>query len=99
MRYAPPSTESLAKLKKSLGYKGSQMADLFGVSSDKQWRKYTGGAKPREVGPHMLFFAMARLVLKQKDLESVLEKMREAGADIDLNAPSDSQEHDGEQHP
>lgn len=99
MRYAPPSTESLARLKNALGYKGTQMADLFGLSSDKQWRKYTGGAKPREVSPQMLFFAMARLVLKQKDIEEVLEKMRAAGADIDLNAPSDSPEHDGEPQP
>lgn len=99
MRYAPPSTESLARLKETLGYKGSQMADLFGVSSDKQWRKYTGGAQPREVSAHMLFFAMARLVLKQKDIEAVLEKMREAGAEIDLDAPYVSREHDGEQQP
>ncbi|MGF6923388.1 XRE family transcriptional regulator [Paraburkholderia sp. 40] len=99
MRYAPPSTQSLAMLKETLGYKGSQMADLFGVSSDKQWRKYTGGTRPREVSAHMLFFAMARLILKQKDIEAVLEKMREGGAEIDLNASPASPEQDGEPQP
>lgn len=96
MQYKHPSVESLAALKKRLGYTGTQMADLFGVSSDKQWRKYTGGKEPREVSPHMLFFAMARLVLKQKEIETVLDAMREAGATIDLSAPSDSPEQAGE---
>jgi hypothetical protein len=97
MRYTAPSTEALARLKAKLGYTGSQMAELFGVSSDKQFRKYTGGHTPRELSPHMLFFAMARLTLKQKDIETVLDAMREAGAVIDLAAASDSPEQGGEQ--
>jgi hypothetical protein len=95
MQYKQPSVEAIAALKERLGYTGSQMADLFGVSSDKQFRKYTGGKKPRELSPHMLFFAMARLVLKQKEVETVLDAMREAGATIDLTA-SDSPEQAGE---
>jgi hypothetical protein len=91
MHYLPPSTEDLARLKADLGYTGSQMAELFGVSSDKQWRKYTGGQEPREVSPHMLFFAMARLVLKQKDIESVLNRMRQVGAKVDLALDGESQ--------
>jgi len=75
------------------------MAELFGVSSDKQWRKYTGGQQPREVSPHMLFFAMARLVLKQKDLNLVIEAMRDAGADIDLTASPETPGSDGELQP
>jgi catechol 2,3-dioxygenase-like lactoylglutathione lyase family enzyme len=97
MHYVPPTTEDLAKLKAKLGYTGSQMAELFGVSSDKQWRKYTGGQQPREVSPHMLFFAMARLALKQKDVEAVLAEMRQAGATIDLQPGSP--DHDGEPQP
>lgn len=95
MRYTAPSTEALARLKAKLGYTGSQMAELFGVSSDKQFRKYTGGHTPRELSPHMLFFAMARLTLKQKDIETVLAKMREIGAVIDLESagePESSQD-------
>jgi hypothetical protein len=68
------------------------MAELFGVSDDKQFRKYTGGKEPRKVSAQMLFFAMARLALKQKDIESVVEKMREAGAVVDLSASSNSPE-------
>jgi hypothetical protein len=96
MRYKAPSTEDLARLKEQLGYTGSRMAALFGVSDDNQFRKYTGGKEPRKVNAQMLFFAMARLVLKQKDIETVLEKMREVGADIDLDAPSTSRASTGE---
>jgi Pyruvate/2-oxoacid:ferredoxin oxidoreductase gamma subunit len=72
------------------------MADLFGVSDDKQFRKYTGGKEPRKMSAQMFFFAMARLVLKQKDIEAVIERMRQEGATIDLQASSDPLE-DGEQ--
>lgn len=90
MRYKAPTTEDLARLKERLGYTGSQMAELFGVSDDKQFRKYTGGKEPRTVSAQMFFFAMARLVLKQKDIDAVLASMREAGAVIDLGSTGDS---------
>lgn len=83
MRYKAPSTEALGRLKARLGYTGSQMAVLFGVSDDKQFRKYTGGKRPRPVSLHMLFFAMAHQVLKQKDIEAVYDAMRESGAVVD----------------
>ncbi|SRR5258708_5689640 len=95
MRYESLSTEDLARLKAKLGYTGSQMADLFGVSSDKQFRKYTGGKKPRAVSLHMLFFAMAHRVLKQKDIEAVYDAMRETGAVVDPAGVPDP-EPDGE---
>ncbi|WP_339385773.1 hypothetical protein [Burkholderia sp. Ac-20379] len=62
------------------------MAELFGVAGGQQWRKYTGGASPREVSPQMLFFAAARLVLSDEDLARVLNQMRDMGAQIDLPA-------------
>jgi catechol 2,3-dioxygenase-like lactoylglutathione lyase family enzyme len=95
MRYKAPTTEDLGRLKARLGYTGSQMAELFGVSDDKQFRKYTGGSKPRTMNAQMLFFAMARLVLKKEDIEAVLDRMRQEGATIDLQASSDPIE-DGE---
>lgn len=95
MRYKAPTTEDLARLKERLGYTGSQMAELFGVSDDKQFRKYTGGKEPRKVSAQMLFFAMARLVLKPKEIEVVINRMRQEGATIDLHASPDS-ETDGE---
>lgn len=44
--YSPPTPSDLSELKESLGYTGTQMADLAGVASNSQWRKYTGGETP-----------------------------------------------------
>lgn len=87
MQYTPPTTEDLARLKAALGFTGKQMAELFGVSADFQWRKYTGGHSPREMSMHMLFFAMARMELQPAVLERVLERMRAVGASVDLSSP------------
>jgi hypothetical protein len=91
MRYKPPSPEDIERLKKDLGLDGTQMAELFGVAGGRAFRRYTSksddAANRRDMGMHMLFFAMARLALKPKDIETVLAKMREAGATIDLSEP------------
>ncbi|WP_230202034.1 hypothetical protein [Serratia marcescens] len=58
------------------------MADLAGVASNSQWRKYTGGAEPRAMSPHILFFMAAQLVLSEDELNNILEKMNEIGARI-----------------
>ena len=63
MRYTPPKPDDLQRLKNDLGRTGEQMAELFGVAGGQQWRKYTGGAQPREMAPQMLFFGAARLAL------------------------------------
>ncbi|MER1978026.1 helix-turn-helix domain-containing protein [Pseudocitrobacter faecalis] len=81
--YVPPTPEELNKLKEELGYTGNQMADLAGVASNSQWRKYTGGESPRAISPHILFFIAAQLVLEDYDIEKVLAKMSEIGAKID----------------
>lgn len=80
--YTPPSTENLSKLKEKLGYTGMQMAELAGVSSNNQWRKYTGGEYPRTISHHILFFMAAQLALSEDEITRVLEKMRELGANI-----------------
>lgn len=84
MRYSPPKPEDLQRLKNELGLTGEQMAELFGVAGGQQWRKYTGGAQPREMAPQMLFFGAARLALSEDELTRVLDRMREIGADVDL---------------
>ncbi|CAB3762411.1 hypothetical protein GQ57_11190 [Burkholderia sp. MSh2] len=84
MKYTPPKAEDLRHLKVELGRTGEQMAELFGVAGGQQWRKYTGGAEPRELSPHILFFGAARLVLPDEQLALVLDKMRVLGAQIDL---------------
>ncbi|ELM1462754.1 helix-turn-helix domain-containing protein [Salmonella enterica] len=80
--YTPPTPDELNRLKEQLGYTGTQMADLAGVASNSQWRKYTGGESPRAMSPHILFFIAAQLALSDEDVAAVLEKMREIGAEI-----------------
>ncbi|OUF48118.1 hypothetical protein AZ044_002260 [Pluralibacter gergoviae] len=58
------------------------MADLAGVASNSQWRKYTGGAEPRAMSPHILFFMAAQLALDENELTRVLAKMKEIGASL-----------------
>ncbi|HID9279639.1 XRE family transcriptional regulator [Serratia sp. IR-2025] len=81
--YTPPTPGDLEKLKTELGYTGTQMADLAGVASNSQWRKYTGGAEPRAMSPHILFFVAAQLALSERDLSKVLDMMKKIGAEID----------------
>jgi len=86
MRYIPPSPADLRRLKNELELTSEQMAELFGLAGGQQWRKYTGGIAPREMGPQMLFLAAARLVLDEQELGRVLDRMREVGADVQLAA-------------
>lgn len=88
MLYTPPTTSDLTQLKTQLGLTGKGMAELFGLSGDQQWRKYTGGHDPRQMSAQMLFFAMARLELDEKAMNRILERMRQAGAIIDFSGPS-----------
>lgn len=78
--YTPPAPEDLERLKSELGYTGNQMADIAGVASNSQWRKYTGGAEPRAMSPHILFFMAAQLTLDEAELRRVVSKMIEIGA-------------------
>lgn len=80
--YTPPAPEDLERLKSELGYTGNQMADIAGVASNSQWRKYTGGAEPRAMSPHILFFMAAQLVLSEDELDCVVKKMIEIGANV-----------------
>lgn len=101
MHYKPPQPEDIERLKKELGLDGTQMAELFGVAGNRAFRRYTSKSddtkNKRELGAHMLFFAMARLELDAATIERVLQRMRRVGATIDLNA--DSPAPDGEQQP
>ncbi|HEJ7999070.1 TPA: XRE family transcriptional regulator [Serratia liquefaciens] len=80
--YTPPTPADLGKLKTELGFTGAQMADLAGVASNSQWRKYTSGAEPRAMSPHILFFMASQLILSADDLNTILVKMNEIGAGI-----------------
>lgn len=80
--YTPPTPEELEQLKSELGYTGTQMADLAGVASNSQWRKYTSGAKPRAISLHILFFMSAQLALSSEEVDRVIGKMKELGSII-----------------
>ncbi|MER0060911.1 hypothetical protein [Pectobacterium polaris] len=55
------------------------MADLAGVASNSQWRKYTGGENPRAMSPHILFYMAAQLALSNEELDRIVAKMIEIG--------------------
>ncbi|CAH5220681.1 hypothetical protein AI2839V1_1793 [Enterobacter cloacae] len=80
--YIPPKASDLAKLKAELGYTGTQMAELAGVSSNSQWRKYTCGESPRPISSHILFFTAAQLALSESEMDKVLTKMKQIGANF-----------------
>lgn len=80
--YEPPAAEDLQRLKDELGYTGTQMADLAGLASNSVWRKYTGGANPRGISPHILFYIAAQLTLPPEILDQVIKKMNDIGARI-----------------
>ena len=82
--YQPPTTDDLAKLKENLGMTGNELAALAGVADGRQWRKYTGGAAPREMSAPMLFLMAARLELSDAELDRVLAKMRDIGGRFDF---------------
>ncbi|WP_434657784.1 hypothetical protein [Chromobacterium violaceum] len=86
--YTAPSTDDLANLRKALGFQGEEMARLAGVAGNSQWRKYTGGAEPRKMSLHMLFYTAARLTLPEHEILQVLDKMREIGATFDYKDTS-----------
>lgn len=99
MLYLPPSVQQLKQLKEELGFTGAQMAQLLGLSSSRRWRDLVNENDPQGITPASLFIGAARLTLSDKDFQQVLEKMRQIGATIDLDARSDSPAQDGEQQP
>lgn len=96
MKYKQPSPEDLQRLKDKLGLKSHEMAKLFGLSSGRHWRSYTESGNPRKISAQTLFFGLARNALTPEEMARVLDAMREAGATIDLDAPSDSPDTAGE---
>ncbi|WP_327220477.1 XRE family transcriptional regulator [Caballeronia catudaia] len=85
IKYFPPTPEDLQALKARLDLTGTEMAEMFGLAGNNQWRKYTGGAEPRPMSLPMLFLAMA-LQDRSATVDQVLEKCREVGATIELDS-------------
>lgn len=85
MNYTAPTPDDLRNLRDELGKTQAEMADFVNVAGGQQWRKYTGGANPRQMSFHLLFFTAARLELDADQFGRVLERMRELGAGVDLS--------------
>jgi hypothetical protein len=85
MKYTAPSAEDLQRLKDELGLSSAQMAKLFGLSSGRHWRGYTQTGERREISAQTLFFGLAQRELGAEAIARVLERMRQAGATIDLD--------------
>lgn len=95
IHYEPPSPRDLRELKARLNYSGQQMADLFGLASKEQFRKYSGDNAPRAMSLPMLFLAGALLLGPNATVGQVFAWCIEVGAKIELNAPAP----DGEPQP
>jgi hypothetical protein len=87
IHYLPPSAADMESLKQQLGKSSTEMAELFGVSTGRQWRKYMSADanNRRDMGMHMLFYAAAQLELDTATLDRVFEKMRSLGAIIEIS--------------
>ncbi|MDR6377330.1 hypothetical protein [Paraburkholderia caledonica] len=82
--------------KERLNYSGSQMAQILGLKSSRRWRELVDENKPQGIAPANLFMGVALTILPQKEINRVLEEMREIGAVIDLDAAPDSSELAGD---
>jgi hypothetical protein len=97
IRYEPPLPQDLRALKVRLNYSGQQMADLFGLASKEQWRKYSGDGAPRSMSLPMLFLAGA-LLDRTATVDQIFDWCRAVGAKIEISeAPRPAP--DGEPQP
>jgi len=87
IKYTPPSPASLAALKDDLQLTGKQMAELAWLAGDQHWRKYTNPHNPRAMSAQMLFVMMAQLELDEKTIARIVDRMRSAGAMIEIEKP------------
>lgn len=92
IHYVPPTPEGLLEQKHRRNATSAQMAQVYGLAGDNQWRKYTSGKEPRAMSLPMLFLAMA-IENRHATVDEVFEICRrETGAVIDLD-------HTGEPQP
>jgi hypothetical protein len=88
MKYQPPSSEALRRLKERLAYTNGQMADLFGVSTGRQFHKYLSDEDKREMGFHVLMYGAMQLALMAgpiANIDQVLDAARSMDATIELD--------------
>jgi hypothetical protein len=91
IEFEAPTTRDLNDLKNRHNATGKDMAELFWLGGDHQWRKYTGGNSPREMSPHMAFLGAARMCLTPEEFERVLAYMETFGARVRATSDGDPQ--------
>lgn len=89
IRYEPPTPKALRELKERLKFSGSQMADLFGLASAQQWRKYSGDGALRPMSLPMLFLAGA-LLNRTATVDQLFDWCRAVGAKIEVEYPQET---------
>lgn len=85
----------LRQLKEELGYTNSQMADVFGITTGRQFHKYLSDEDKREMGFHVLMFGMLQLELMLgpvRNIEQLYARARHYGAVIEPSVPAGEQE-------
>lgn len=95
IQFSEPSTEDLAELKRRRNATGKEMAEIFWLGGDQQFRKYTGGHTPRKMGPHVAFVGAARMALTDEEFNRVLQFMETFGArvrEVPAGEPEQSQD-------
>jgi hypothetical protein len=90
IKYEAPKPYQIRELKARLNYSGAQMADLFGLASAQQFRKYAGDGAPREMSLPMLFLAGA-LLNRTATVDQVFDWCRSVGAVIDLESAGEQE--------
>lgn len=91
IEFTAPSTKDLNDLKNQRKATGKQMADIFWLGGDHQWRKYTGGQQPREMSPQMAFLGAAYMELTEEEFNRVLRRMETFGARVRLVPDGETQ--------
>jgi len=88
MIYAPPSPGDLRALKSNLGYTSKEMAALTCIGAT-QWRRYIGGANPKQMPFPNLFHLAATLELGPEQLKRIYDRMCSIGAKISSDATAE----------
>lgn len=87
MHYRAIPQAGLRQLKEELGYTNSQMADVFGITTGRQFHKYLSDEDKREMGFHVLMYGMANWQLMHGPITSIEQLHalgRELGAIIEM---------------
>lgn len=96
IHYVEPTVQDLRAQQERLKKTGSQMAEMYGLAGNNQWRKYVTGKNPRPMSLSMMFLAGVVYLGPRATVEQVFDWCRAVGAKIEVEYP---QETAGEPQP